>query len=360
MKARAEAGFALVLAAVVDAAAAAVVVVDGRGAAAVVVVEATHATRLRARVAAAAATAVAVTAVAVAVAVNPLPAQARANSNHEHQERITLKGRAPKRAATVALRCLVRHRLSAEDGPRWPTFDNPMSSARATSTPNPSSVPRTALLAGSSGLVGSALLPLLLASNAYGQTHALLRRALPGLTASQKLTLHVVDFQALPLLPPVDDVYIALGTTIKVAGSEAAFRLVDFDAVVNTARASRAAGATRLAVVSALGADVESRVFYNRVKGEMQAAVCAMGYTRVVIAQPSLLLGNRATLGQPKRSGEEWAMRLLGPVMRLVPRSVRPIPATAVASALVAAMVDQETGVRVLRSAHMSSAHMQL
>jgi uncharacterized protein YbjT (DUF2867 family) len=228
-----------------------------------------------------------------------------------------------------------------------------MNSARATSNAASSSTPRTALLAGSSGLIGRALLPLLLASSTYGQTHALLRRALPNSVASPRLTLHVVDFSSLPSLPPVDDVYIALGTTIKVAGSEAAFRLVDFDAVVNTARAARTAGATRLAVVSALGADVKSRVFYNRVKGEMQAAVSDMGYTNVVFAQPSLLLGNRAALGQPKRSGEEWAMRVLGPFMGLVPRSVRPIPATSVASSLVAAMVEATPGVRVLSSAQM-------
>jgi uncharacterized protein YbjT (DUF2867 family) len=224
-----------------------------------------------------------------------------------------------------------------------------MSTARTTAN----ATPRTALLAGSSGLVGRALLPLLLAFESYGQTHALLRRARPNSTASPRLTLHVVDFNALPALPPVDDVYIALGTTIKVAGSEAAFRQVDFDAVVNTARAARAAGATRIAVVSALGADAKAKVFYNRVKGEMQAAVSVLGYTSVVFAQPSLLLGNRAALGQPQRSGEEWAMRLLGPVMGWVPRSVRPIAATSVANAMVAAMLDAAPGVRILSSAQM-------
>jgi uncharacterized protein YbjT (DUF2867 family) len=224
-----------------------------------------------------------------------------------------------------------------------------MSTARTASN----ATPRTALLAGSSGLVGRALLPLLLASDSYGQTHALLRRALPNPTASPRLTLHVVDFNALPALPPVDDVYIALGTTIKVAGSEAAFRRVDFDAVVNIARAARAAGATRIAVVSALGADAKAKVFYNRVKGEMQAAVSQLGYDSVLFAQPSLLLGNRAALGQPQRSGEEWAMRLLGPVMGWVPRSVRPIAATAVASAMVAAMIEAAPGIRVLSSAQM-------
>ncbi len=224
-----------------------------------------------------------------------------------------------------------------------------MSTART----NVNATPRTALLAGSSGLVGRALLPLLLASNSYGQTHALLRRALPASTESPRLTLHVVDFNALPALPPVNDVYIALGTTIKVAGSEATFRQVDFDAVVNTARAARVAGATRIAVVSALGADAKASVFYNRVKGEMQAAVSELGYASVVFAQPSLLLGNRAALGQPQRSGEEWAMRLLGPFMSWVPRSVRPIAATAVARAMLAAMMDAVPGVRILSSAQM-------
>ena len=88
--------------------------------------------------------------------------------------------------------------------------------------------------------------------------------------------------------------FITLGTTIKVAGSQAAFRQVDFAFVVNTARAAKAAGATRLAVVSALGADTKSRVFYNRVKGEMEAAVAQLGYQSIVIAQPSMLLGDRA------------------------------------------------------------------
>ena len=114
--------------------------------------------------------------------------------------------------------------------------------------------------------------------------------------------------------------FIALGTTIKVVGSEAAFRQVDFDFVVSIARAAKAAGATRMAVVSALGADAKSRVFYSRVKGEMQVAIAQLGYESVVIAQPSLLLGDRVALGQPARSAEVWAARLLVPLGWIVPR----------------------------------------
>ena len=169
--------------------------------------------------------------------------------------------------------------------------------------------------------------------------------------------LHVVDFAALPSsLPATDDVFIALGTTIKAAGSEAAFRAVDFDAVVAVARAGRAAGATRLAVVSALGADSRSHVFYNRVKGDMEAAIGSLGYQSVAIAQPSLLMGDRVALGQPVRSGEVWATRLLSPVMRFVPGNIRPIAAADVAAALIAAMAEAKSGVRILSSATMQGA----
>ncbi len=224
--------------------------------------------------------------------------------------------------------------------------------------PSPKATPaRAVLLAGATGLVGRELLRQLLADESCAVVHALVRRPVPGLDAHPRLMLHVVDFTAAELrVPPADDVYIALGTTIKAAGSQAAFRRVDFDAVVNTARAARAAGATRLAVVSALGADAHSRVFYNRVKGEMQQAVQALGYDSLVIAQPSLLLGDRAALGQPVRPGERWAERLLRPVMGLVPRGVRPIRADAVARAMLRALRAAPPGVHVLRSAGMQPA----
>ena len=194
-----------------------------------------------------------------------------------------------------------------------------------------------------------------LAASGDGCLEVLVRRPMPAPTVgADRIHLHVVDFAALPSgLPATDDVYIALGTTIKVAGSEAAFRAVDFDAVVAVARAGRAAGATRLAVVSALGADARSRVFYNRVKGDMEEAIADLGYDSVAIAQPSLLMGDRTALGQPVRSGEVWATRLLSPVMRFVPAGIRPIAAADVAAALIAAMAAAKPGVRILSSAVM-------
>jgi uncharacterized protein YbjT (DUF2867 family) len=217
--------------------------------------------------------------------------------------------------------------------------------------------PRTALLAGATGLIGRALLSLLLRNERYERVHVLVRRPLNDAPPGPKLQPHVVDFARLPSsIPKVDDAYIALGTTIKVAGSEAAFRQVDFDFVLNTAKAAKLAGARRLAVVSALGADAGSRVFYNRVKGEMQAALAQLGFESLSIAQPSLLVGDRAALGQPVRAGEVWATRLLWPVMRLVPAGVRPIRAEAVAGAMLAANLAGRPGVQLLTSAAMQSA----
>lgn len=242
---------------------------------------------------------------------------------------------------------------------RRPAWSRPSAEDRAASgvgEPMASKAPlRRALLAGATGLVGRAMLPLLLRGHA--SVDLLLRRPVPALGADPRLRPHVVDFARLgDTVPAVDDVFIALGTTIAVAGSEAAFRAVDFDAVVATARAARAAGATRLALVSALGADAGSRVFYNRVKGETEAAVAGLGYASVAIARPSLLLGDREALGQPVRRLEALAMRFSRPLSLLVPRAVRPIAAVDVAAALVAAAARGEPGVRILASGEMQGA----
>jgi uncharacterized protein YbjT (DUF2867 family) len=217
--------------------------------------------------------------------------------------------------------------------------------------------PRSALLAGATGLVGAQLLTLLQASPRYTALHVLVRRSLQRTELDRRTVVHVVDFRALPQpLMAVDDVYVALGTTIAVAGSQQAFREVDFDHVVHTAQAARAAGATRLAVVSALGANPASTVFYNRVKGDMEAAVAGLGYDSVTIAQPSLLVGDRAALGQPVRRGEQWGQRVADAVPWLVPRALRPIRASTVAQALVLSVLRGEPGVHRLSSAQMRAA----
>lgn len=211
---------------------------------------------------------------------------------------------------------------------------------------------RSALLAGATGLVGRRLASQLVAGESYGIVHLLLRRAVPELEGP-KLRPLLVDFEALPELPPVDDVYVALGTTIKVAGSQSAFRRVDYEYVVGVARAARAAGARRLGLVSAHGASTGSLVFYNRVKGEAERAVAELGYDSVVIAQPSLLLGDRSGLGQPERGGEAWAKRLLVPLASVIPAGIRPVHAADVAAALIAGVQKAAPGVHRIPSRDM-------
>jgi uncharacterized protein YbjT (DUF2867 family) len=162
-----------------------------------------------------------------------------------------------------------------------------------------------------------------------------------------------VDFAALPPLPAAGQAWCCLGTTLRQAGSRAAFRAVDFDAVLAFARAAQAAGARRFAVVSSLGASARALGFYSRVKGEMEAAVAALGFDSVVIARPSLLVGDRAALGQPARTAEYLALRLGAPLAALMPRSVRPIEAAAVARGMLTAMRQARPGVRIVESAEL-------
>ncbi|WP_394754979.1 epimerase [Rhodoferax sp.] len=171
-----------------------------------------------------------------------------------------------------------------------------------------------------------------------------------------KLVQHVVDFANLKDLPPVDDVLIALGTTIKVAGSQAAFRAVDLEAVVALARVARAQGATRLGVVSAMGASVKSPIFYNQVKGEMEAAVSALGYASVSIARPSMLAGDRAALDQALRSGEGIALSVTRWLKPLIPANYRPVQATDVAAGLLRAVRARQPGVRRVLSGALQGA----
>ena len=157
--------------------------------------------------------------------------------------------------------------------------------------------------------------------------------------AHPKLVFHQTSFLDGVLdwfeVRPIDDVFIALGTTIKAAGSRAAFRALDFDAVVAIARTALAQGASRLAVVSAMGADPRSSVFYSRIKGEMEAAVGKLGFETLVIARPSLLAGDRESLNQAQRPAEKMALIATQWLNPLLPANYRSVQAGQVANAMV-------------------------
>lgn len=219
----------------------------------------------------------------------------------------------------------------------------------AATKPDLGNAPRSVLLAGGSGLVGGHLARCISAELAGDGTLWLpLRRPMPGL-----MQLPGVRPLSWPLpepLPAIDAAVCALGTTLAVAGSREAFRAVDLEAVLSVALAARRVGARRFGLVSAMGADPASRVFYNRVKGEAEAAVAALGFECLVIAQPSLLLGERQSLGQPRRPGESLAQRVSPWLGHWVPLRWRPIAAERVAHALWSALKKAPPGVTRLRS----------
>jgi len=196
-------------------------------------------------------------------------------------------------------------------------------------------VSRTALLAGATGLIGSHVLKLLLAEDEWSRVVTVGRRPMPEL--HKKLEQRVLDLGELETvsdLPHVDDVFCCLGTTIKQAGSQPAFRRVDHAFILGVAHAGLHAGAKQFLLVSAIGADPGSRVFYSRVKGETESAIRRLAFQSVQIFRPSLLLGERTEF----RLGERIAMVVAPPLSLLLLgrlRRYRPIRAETVARAMV-------------------------
>src|SRR6185503_13364038 len=202
---------------------------------------------------------------------------------------------------------------------------------------------RSVLLLGATGLVGRECLRQLDADDSVAGITVLARRPLD--LPSPKTRVVVVDFDALATrsdLFAVDQIFCALGTTIKQAGSQAAFRRVDFDYPKRAAMLGVEEGARHFLLVSALGASPKSRIFYNRVKGDLEDALRTMPYRSVTIVRPSLLLGDR----HPPRFGEELAKRFGW----LAPGRYKPVQASDVARVLVNAARDDAPGLNIIES----------
>ena len=211
------------------------------------------------------------------------------------------------------------------------------------------------LVAGANGLVGRAVVRRLVAQTWASRLTALVRR--PGALASGqampgRLRECVVDFERLDAPEAqaalaADIVICALGTTIRQAGSQAAFRRVDVEYPAALARRAFAAGAHHFLLVTALGADTHSSVCYNRCKGEAEAAILSVGFPSVTIVRPSLMLGPCAE----RRPAERVAQNLSKMLGWMVPATWRPVSAESVAAALVNAARVDAPGVRVLENA---------
>lgn len=204
---------------------------------------------------------------------------------------------------------------------------------------------KTALVAGANGLVGQQLLTALCEASEYRRVYALTRRPLTRDHA--RLANRIVRFDRLEAElkgMTCTEAFCCLGTTIREAGSEAAFRAVDRDLVLAFARAARAAQAQRFVLVSAAGADTHSRSFYLRVKAEAEAGVIALGFPAIDIMQPGLLLGTRREL-RPLELLAQWTLPVAAPLMAGRLQMWRPVGAATLARAMLGAARSGRRGV---------------
>ena len=206
------------------------------------------------------------------------------------------------------------------------------------------------MIIGGTGLVGKELTTLLLADERYSKVVLLVRKPLA--TLHQKLVQVAYNFDHPDTSVVVaDELFSCLGTTIKDAGNKTAFYKVDHDYIVDTAKAGFKNGIKKFALVSSMGADKKSRIFYNKTKGETEDAVSTIGFEAIFIFRPSLLLGSRAN----KRIGESIAQFLMSALAFAIPRKYKAIKGSQVARAMVAVMNSDYEGVHIFESDAIAS-----
>ena len=207
---------------------------------------------------------------------------------------------------------------------------------------------RTAVVAGATGLIGKELVQLLLNDVAYRSVTILVRR--PTGMEHPKLVEQIIDFEQLQQASvQMDgaDVFCTLGTTIKKAGSQDAFRKVDYQYPLSLGQLASRQGARQLLLVSAIGANPTSRAFYNRVKGEVEEALSSLKLPALHILRPSLLLGEREEFRFGERIAERC--RAASPLFSGPLRKYAPVQASAVAKAMIFAAKSNQAGIHISR-----------
>ena len=193
---------------------------------------------------------------------------------------------------------------------------------------------KTALIAGSSGLIGGSLIQYLLESDNYKKVISMVRR--PSNLSHPKLDEQIIDFDQLNRFftqVKVDDVFCCLGTTIKTAGSKEAFTRVDYTYVCDLASWAKDHQCKLFSVVSSVGAKAETSNFYLRTKGQMEACIAQSEIPSIHIFRPSLLLGQRNEFRFGEKLSEK-IMKILNPIMIGSLRKYRAIQAKEVAKAM--------------------------
>lgn len=204
---------------------------------------------------------------------------------------------------------------------------------------------KTALIIGASGLIGKQLVQQLLEDDRYEKVTALVRKPLDIRHEKLDQTRYDFDWPNADLAIG-DELFCCLGTTIKKAGSQAAFRKVDYDCIVETAKIALGNGTKKIAVVSSMGADKDSSIFYNKVKGETEEALRKLNYEACYILRPSLLMGARDEL----RMGELVGKLFMTAFSFAVPKKYKGIEGKQVAKAMIGVMYSDKTGFQILES----------
>jgi uncharacterized protein YbjT (DUF2867 family) len=210
---------------------------------------------------------------------------------------------------------------------------------------------KTALIAGSTGLIGKHLLQLLLDSDRYNKVIALTRSDLP---PHPKLEILKVEFEKLSDWANAlvgDDVYCCLGTTMEKARSKDNFYQVDFYYPLFIAKAAQSHAAKQYLLVTALGANKESSIYYNRVKGEVEEAIKQVNFKAIHIFRPSLLLGPR----EEKRSTESAAKIIYRLFNFLIPKKYKAIESAKVARAMITLASQEDEGIFIHESDELQS-----
>ena len=212
---------------------------------------------------------------------------------------------------------------------------------------------RTAIVAGASGLIGKELTQKLIASDQYGLIYILSRRK-SGLV-NQKIRELVIDFDQIDSLRfdgPIDDVFCTLGTTMKQAGSRSNFKKIDYQYVIAFAKLTKREGALKFLVISSMGANSKSRVFYNCVKGMTEDTLKTIGFDQLVILRPSLLQGKRTEI----RIAERVSLFIMRAFNFLIPANYKAIRSEKVADYMLRMALKSGPKVSVISSGEMQKS----
>ena len=212
---------------------------------------------------------------------------------------------------------------------------------------------KTALILGASGLTGQHLLELLLNDPLYTQITIYVRK--PVHISHPKLVQQIVDFEKLDTAVEATDVFCCLGTTIKKAGSQNAFKQVDLIYPQKIAALQLAAGSQKFLVISAVGADANSSIFYSRTKGQLEKALTLLRYPCLCIFRPSFIMGDRAE----RRVGEKigiFIAQLISPLLIGPLKKYKPVSALALAKSMQDAAHQFSNGIHVITSDQSKSS----